>query len=350
MINYPAPAVQPTDPLKNEVFNPSMDPIPINPTQVNTGGVTPDGAAPQATPVKMPPKAEDVSAWEGFLGKLGSDKNMQKSLLMAGAQMMQPRTAGQTNAGMIGKGLQTGLQTYEAGQKHDAALASSAARDANLGASTANMGASQASTEQATETAGLTQDATVRAATSGALTAESQAKISQANEAVAEVASSGAQDIHDEGINKVRAQIRLIDAQTKASGNSGAKPGATQQLINETARHLKALGNYANTPEGEAEAFREAQQIVNTSKGDSKKAFIQKLLISSDAANYPNSKKREELIAVINELADKNFPDKEVPPSPEKTAMVEALMKEKGITRAAASAAYDRIAAKKGAQ
>lgn len=83
-----------------------------------------------AAPPNPQPAEDEAGAWESFLTTLVEDQNLQQSLIKAGSAMLQPRAPGTGRAGLgaIGRGMATGVDTYNQGVDRDAARAA-AARD-----------------------------------------------------------------------------------------------------------------------------------------------------------------------------------------------------------------------------
>jgi len=59
---------------------------------------------------------QQLGNWDKFLQNLATDRNLQQSLMVAGAQMMQP---GQTTAGAIGAGVSAGVGHYNQSIERD---------------------------------------------------------------------------------------------------------------------------------------------------------------------------------------------------------------------------------------
>lgn len=65
----------------------------------------------QAAPADDNERAARVEGWKGFLQRLKSDPDMQKTLLKVGTTLMQPRPVGQTTVGQLGQAVQAGSDT-----------------------------------------------------------------------------------------------------------------------------------------------------------------------------------------------------------------------------------------------
>lgn len=62
---------------------------------------------------------ERVGGWERFFSTLANDRNLTNALLNFGSTTLQPRVGGQTQAGQIGRAIESGRQTYEGGRRAD---------------------------------------------------------------------------------------------------------------------------------------------------------------------------------------------------------------------------------------
>ena len=83
---------------------------------------TPGGAV--GDPLGVPaqdPIARRKFGWQDFFTKLSSNPNLQQTLLTAGAQLLQPRKPGQSEAGAVGQALAGGAQMYRELGRQDTA-------------------------------------------------------------------------------------------------------------------------------------------------------------------------------------------------------------------------------------
>lgn len=79
-------------------------------------------SVPMATPPPgAQPNPQHVGAWNAFLTRLAGDKNMQMAMLNMGAQLLQRRPRGQSQAGAISAGLAGGVNLYDKLQTGDVA-------------------------------------------------------------------------------------------------------------------------------------------------------------------------------------------------------------------------------------
>lgn len=102
--------------------------FPGPPTTVASqpAGVVSGGPASGIPPEMQPSSPRDqkdfeerVGGWERFFSTLANDRNMTNALLNFGSTALQPRVGGQTQAGQIGRAVDSGRQTYEQGRRTD---------------------------------------------------------------------------------------------------------------------------------------------------------------------------------------------------------------------------------------
>lgn len=228
---------------------------------------------PAANPQEL---GDRMNLWSQIAYKFQSDPNLQRSLMLTGAMLMQPKQPGQTNAGNIANAAVVGTNAYQMGQAADferqAKLGEEARKNAELGihqgdaairqqkapgeiaATAAGTAGTQAKTTETLldiETKQKTQDSTVRKGQ--ALADEAVAKVKdfsdseglrRADRALKEQEVRVKASIPDEikqqaaldEINTLRAKLDQVKAQTGATTAAGRLQGAqaaTIELTNE---------------------------------------------------------------------------------------------------------------------
>lgn len=196
-------------------FGSSLD--PLGPGQPNAGVIPPQRPPapvqpPQAAPLDPAVLESRRSGWDKFFTRLASDKNLQQTLINSGAQLLQPRQRGQSQAGAIGGALAGGTNLYSQLNQQDANRAErTATRQQQLDL----QGRGVAATEQNAAT--NASEATANAGYRQQVLAADAAKAPTAQERQLEM-------------NKTGAEIKKLNAEA-ASAGTNVSIGAEESLI-----------------------------------------------------------------------------------------------------------------------
>lgn len=213
-------------------------------------------------PASTPQEVEERrNGWLKIWEKFQSNPNLQRALMLVGAQLTQPIQPGQTTSGAIAQSAVVGMNAYQLGQKEQLALEGAQRKEAReenrLGMEEERLGLERERFGEAKKT-GETQRAATAAGTKRTLLDIETAELTQKDtvtrgHALAEKAVQEAAEFKDEaGLRRAERALREQEARIKASIPDEVRQQAELDRVNELREKVRLVGAQATKAGHEA--------------------------------------------------------------------------------------------------